>query len=77
MDTKGGTMIPLGIDDPEVLRRTLEELETKIPVLELSAQTILTLDDTATLADLVSKANEQTKTVNAILKSLDGGLRLK
>ncbi len=64
-------MIPLDIDDPVVLRRTLEEMEASIPKLQESIGTIVVLEDTADLAQVIKKVNELVGTVNLLTSSLN------
>ncbi len=64
-------MIPLDIDDPVVLRRTLEEMEASIPKLQESISTIVVLEDTADLAQVIAKVNEGVGTVNLLTSSLN------
>ncbi len=64
-------MIPLDIDDPVVLRRTLEEMEASIPKLQEAIGTIVVLEDTADLAQVIAKVNELVGTVNLLTSSLN------
>ncbi len=64
-------MIPLDIDDPVVLRRTLEEMEASIPKLQEAIGTIVVLEDTADLAQVIKKVNELVGTVNLLTSSLN------
>ena len=64
-------MIPLDITDEEVLRRTLEEIEESIPVLEASTLTVSALPEGATTAEVVLKINQVIGSLDQIIKALD------
>jgi len=64
-------MIPLNIEDPTVLRRTLEELEASIPVLAQQAKTVTVLEDSATTDEIIVKVNELVGTVNLLIATLN------
>ncbi len=64
-------MIPLSIEEPDVLRRTLEEMEASIPKLDQSAKTVNILEDGSDLATVTKKVNELIGTVNLIVSALN------
>jgi len=64
-------MIPLDIDDATVLRRTLEELEARIPLLTDAARPITIVPDGADLEAITLKLNEAIVTINLIIDSMD------
>jgi len=64
-------MIPLDIQDPVVLRRTLEELESKIIVVATPISTINKLHPDADLATAVLKINEIVDGFNAVVVALN------
>ncbi len=64
-------MIPLDIDDPVVLRRTLEEIEASIPNLKDAAGTITILAESADLVTVIDKVNELVGTVNLLSAALN------
>jgi len=64
-------MIPINIDDPVVLRRTLEELETRIAILPTPITPVNTLDDAAVIEEIVLKTNEIVEGLNAVIVALN------
>ncbi len=64
-------MIPLSIEEPDVLRRTLEEIEASIPKLDQSAKTVNILEDGSDLATVTKKVNELIGSVNLIISALN------
>ncbi len=64
-------MIPLNIDDPVVLRRTLEELETRIVILATPITPIDALPVGSTLEETVGKVNEMISGLNAVITTLN------
>ncbi len=64
-------MIPLDIDDPVVLRRTLEEIEASIPNLKDTTGTITILAESADLVMVIDKVNELVGTVNLLSAALN------
>ena len=64
-------MIPLSIEEPDVLRRTLEEIEASIPKLDQSAKTVTILEDGSDLATVTKKVNELIGSVNLIISALN------
>ncbi len=64
-------MIPLNIDDPVVLRRTLEELEAKIIVVATPISPVNKLPVDADLATSVLKVNELIDGFNAVVVALN------
>ncbi|RLA64023.1 MAG: hypothetical protein DRQ78_06400 [Epsilonproteobacteria bacterium] len=64
-------MIPLNIEDPIVLRRTLEEIEEVIPKLDASAQTVDKIEEGADLTTVTAKLNEVIGSIDLIISSLN------
>jgi len=64
-------MIPLNIDDAIVLRRTLEELETRIVILPIPITPIDQLPLGSTLEETVDKVNEMISGLNAVITTLN------
>jgi len=64
-------MIPLNIEDPIVLRRTLEEIEEVIPKLDASAQTVDKIEDGADLTTVTAKLNEVIGSIDLIISALN------
>ena len=64
-------MIPLSIDDPVVLRRTLEELEAKIIIVATPISPINKIHPDADLATAVLKINEIVDGFNAVVVALN------
>ncbi len=64
-------MIPLNIEDPEVLRRTLEELEQKIPSTDKPITPVSRLELTADLATTVAKVNQLVDSLRTIITQLE------
>jgi len=64
-------MIGLNIEDPVVLRRTLEELFSKIPTTDVQLTALLPLADDATLVETVAKVNELIDTINVIVTAFN------
>ncbi len=64
-------MIPLNIDDPVVLRRTLEELEAKIIVVATPISPVNKLPVDADLTTSVLKVNELIDGFNAVVVALN------
>ena len=59
-------MIYPSIDNPEVLRRVLLNLESRTIEVSAPISTIVKLPDTVVMADTVKKLNEIIETINAI-----------
>ncbi len=64
-------MIPLNIEESDVLRRTLEEIEASIPKLDQSAKPVNILEDGSDLATMLDKVNELVGSVNLIILALN------
>ncbi|RLG27420.1 hypothetical protein DRO03_12050 [Methanosarcinales archaeon] len=64
-------MIPLDITNEEVLRRTLEEIEDSIPILEGSTLTVTALPDGATIEEATLKINQLIGSLDQIIKAFD------
>ena len=64
-------MIPINIDDNDVLRRTLLELEESIPALDIPLTPIEELPVNADVSLTVGKVNEIIRSVNALYTSLN------
>ncbi len=64
-------MIPLNIDDPVVLRRTLEDLEAKIIVVATPISPINKLNPGSTLEVVEAKVNEIVDGFNAVVVALN------
>jgi len=64
-------VIPLDITDETVLRRTLEEMENSIPILDASSLTITALPIAADLADTQLKIDQIIGRLDQIIKALD------
>ncbi len=65
-------MIPTDINDTEVLRRTLEDIESQIVRINVTSSTVNPVKSTATLSEVVDSLNELMGTFN----NLVGELRL-
>ena len=64
-------MIPLNIEDPEVLRRTLLELEKSVPKFDVALSPITELEDSADIVATVAKVNEVIRSINALFAELN------
>ena len=64
-------MIPLNINDPVVLRRTLEELESKIIIVATPISPVNKLNPGATLEEVEAKVNEVVDGFNAVIVALN------
>ena len=64
-------MIPLDLSDPTVLRRTLEELETRLIVVATPISSVTKLAPAATLEEAVAKINELVDGHNAVVAVLN------
>ena len=64
-------MIPLNVEDPVVLKRTLEEIEATIPKLDDTTRTTTLLDSGADLAAVIAKVNELVGNVNLVITTLN------
>jgi len=64
-------MIPLNIDDPVVLRRTLEDMEAKIIVVATPISPINKLNPASTLEVVEAKVNELVDGFNAVVVALN------
>ncbi len=60
-------MVELNIEETEVLRRVLNDMDSKLQKLE-GGKSILPLDDGATTEQIITKINELIFNVNLILK---------
>lgn len=73
-------MIPLNIEDTTVLRRTLEEIESRLIEIPAPLRLISELtyvDGVTTLEDVLVKVNEivvALNTVNAVLNATDNNI---
>ena len=63
-------MIPLNLDDQVVLRRTLEEMEARIPIRHNPVSPIEELALDADLATVLAKTNEVVQGFNALVTEL-------
>ena len=63
-------MIPLDITDEVVLRRTLEEIEARLPLQEVQVSPVDKLAYDADLATTVAKVNELVDGLNALSNAL-------
>ena len=64
-------MIPLDLSNPVILRRTLEELETRLIVVATPISPIDQLPLAATLEEAVAKINELVAGHNATVAALN------
>lgn len=70
LDTAGVTMIPVNIDDIDVLRRSLEDLDSRtLPPVTVDA--VVELPANADVATTVEKTNEVVKSFNRLLGQLN------
>jgi len=63
-------MIPLDITDEVVLRRTLEDIEARLPLQEVQVSPVDKLAYDADLATTVAKVNELVDGLNALSDAL-------
>ncbi len=63
-------MIPLDITDEVVLRRTLEDIEARLPLQEVQVSPVDKLAYDADLATTVAKVNELVDGLNALSNAL-------
>lgn len=63
-------MIPVNIDDVDVLRRTLEDMDARIPEV-VTVETIVELPADADILTNVEKTNEVVKAFNRLLGQLE------
>ena len=64
-------MIPVNIDDPVVLRRTLEDLEAKIIIVATPISPVNKLNPGSTLEVVEAKVNELVDGFNAVVVALN------
>lgn len=64
-------MIPLSIDEPNVLRRTLEELESKLIIVATPISPVDKLPTDADLATTIARVNEVIEGFNAVVVVLN------
>ena len=64
-------MIGMDLKDTMVLRRSLEDLEAKIPKLKGAAIPIIPLSTTATDEEISGKIEELVNKINLIISALD------
>ena len=64
-------MIPLDLSNPVILRRTLEELETRLIIVATPISPIDQLPLDATLEEAVAKINELVSGHNAVVAVLN------
>ncbi len=69
-------MIPPGIDNPDVLRRTLEEIENKQIVLNQPIATVDTLADDADMARVIVKINDISEVLNTVVAALNASAQV-
>jgi len=69
-------MIPPGIDNPDVLRRTLEEIENKQIVLNQPIATVDTLAEDADMARVIVKINELSEVLNTVVATLNASAQV-
>ncbi len=58
------------IENPDVLRRVLQELNDSIPQVDVSLIQVTSLAETATLADVISRFNQLAEVVNSLSLAL-------
>ena len=68
-------MIPVNIDDPIVLRRTLEELEALSISIDVQITEVESIKVGSTLADVVTQLNIISTRLNIVISAVNSSLR--